>query len=109
MFWGFVHFSVTADDLTFTDAVKADWVTARTLYFVQPTGVSEANWTEVGALKTALMNYSDSSGDYIELQIPKGAFAGKKWLKMKAEQNHTNCREIELLTVKSPSFCIRIQ
>ena len=106
---GLCPFSVTADDLEFTDAVKADWVTARTLYFVQPTGVSEANWTEIDSLKTELLNYSDSSGDYIELQIPKGAFAGKKWLKMKAEQNHTNCREIELLTVAPTSFCIRVR
>lgn len=103
-------FSVTDDDLTFTDAVKADWVTARSLFFVKPAGVSDANWTAIDSLKTALRNFSDSSGKYIELPIPKRAFAGKKWLKIDvADGSHSNCREIELFTVRSSGAVIVVR
>ncbi len=104
-------FSVTADDLTFTDAVQSTFVAEpRKLYFVKPTGVSEANWTAIDSIKTALRNHSDSSGTYIELPIPKGAFAGKKWLKIDVNSRYrSNCREIELLTVRTSGLVIRVQ
>jgi hypothetical protein len=104
-------FSVTADDLEFTGAIQSTAVEApRTLYFVKPTGVPEANWTAIDSLKTTLRNFSDSSGKYIELPIPKGAFTGKKWLKIEVKDgSHSNCREIELLTVEASSFVIRVQ
>ncbi len=109
---GLYPYSVTEDDLEFTGAEQSTFVEApRKLYFVKPTGVSSANWTAIDSLATTLKDFADWSGSYIELPIPKGTFTGKKWLKIDVNDGstHTNCREIELLTVAPSSFCLRIQ